>query len=155
MGDLQDTLDDLAGFDWVPGIRKILNGFQEVADAATAGKLDADATQTTLTLLANPHGPDLPQALALLAAHLMTQHTNPALAFLDDDTVKTVQRLGEQHVFETAEYTPRDHPNEAAGLIYEAAEGRSQAMTYLDDAQRKELSDKVKKVNKDSQSRPR
>ncbi|WP_392838755.1 hypothetical protein [Streptomyces sp. LN500] len=154
MSDLHDALADFQGLDWIPGIAHILTGIQEIADAATRGQLSLDATQTTLPLTANPDGPDLPQLLSLLAAHLTNQDTNQALTALDDDTRKTVQRMGENHVRETADYTPRDYPNDAAGLIYEAAEGRSNAMNLTDDG-RKALSEKVRKANKQSASRPR
>lgn len=154
MSDLDDTLDALTGFGWIPGITHILTGIQELADAAQHDHLSLDATQTTLSLLANPNGPDLPELLAHLAAHLTHAATNPALTALDDDTRKTVQLAGERHVHDTAEYTPRDHPNEAAGLIDETVRGGVAPMTLLDDDQHKELSDKVRKVNKQSTSRP-
>ncbi|WP_404974782.1 hypothetical protein [[Kitasatospora] papulosa] len=153
MSDLHNTLDGFDGLDWIPGLTKILDGIQDMADAAQNGQFTLDATQTTLSLLANPHDPDLPQLLALLAAHLTNADTNPALAPLDPETRKTVQLAGETHVHDTAEYTPRAHPNHAAGLIDEATRGG--AMTLLDDDQRKELSSKVRKVNKQSESRPR
>jgi len=153
MSDLHDALDDLAGLDWIPGFSLILAGIREAADAAQAGQFTLDATQTGLTVLANPEGTDLPNLISLLVAHL-TGDTNTTLAQLDDPTRKTVQLHGEHHVHATADYTPRDHANEAAALIYEAAERRAQAMTHLDDDERKELSDKVRKVNKQSESRP-
>lgn len=154
MTEIHDLLDgaDFDGLDWIPGIAKILDGISEMADAAQAGRYTLDATQTTLSLLANPHGPDLPHLLALLTAHLTNPATNPSLTALDDETRKTVQLAGEHHVHDTAEYAPRDHPNNAAGLIDEATRGG--AMTLLDDDQRKELSDKVRKVNKQSTNRP-
>ncbi|MFB7222444.1 hypothetical protein [Streptomyces sp. NPDC056227] len=154
MSELHDALLDFEGLGWIPGIAKILTGIQEVADAATRGHLTLDATQTTLPLIANPDGPDLPYLLSLLAAHLTNQDTNPQLAALDNDTRKTVQRMGEDHVRETADYTPRDHPNEAAGLIYEAAGRRSNAVS-LTDNERKKLSEKVREVNRQSTNRPR
>ena len=152
MSDLHDALDDFDGLDWIPGLTKVLDGIQDIADAAQNGQFTLDATQTTLSLLANPNGPDLPQLLALLAAHLTNPDTNPTLTALDHRTRKTVQLAGEHHVHDTAEYTPRDHPNHAAGLIDEATRGG--AMTLLDDDQHKELSDKVRKVNKQSTNRP-
>ena len=154
MGDLGDTLDDLTGLGWIPGITPILTGIRQLADAAQNGRLTLDATQTALTLLANPNGPDLPELLAHLAAHLTHPDTNPTLTTLDPATRKTVQLLGENHVRDTADYTPRDQPNEAAGLIYEAAERRCHAMSLTDD-ERKVLSEKVRKANKQSTNRPR
>lgn len=154
MSDLHDALSDFQGFDRIPGIAKILTGIKETADAASCGQLSLDATQTVLSLTASPDNPDLPHLLSLLAAHLTNPDTNLALTALDDDTRKTVQRLGEIHVYETAEFTPRDYPNEAAGLIYEAAEGRSNTVNLTDDG-RKALSEKVRKANKQSESRPR
>ncbi|MGW1814116.1 hypothetical protein ACWCQM_11220 [Streptomyces sp. NPDC002125] len=153
MAEIHDALDDFEGIDWIPGLTKVLDGIQDMADAAQNGHFTLDATQTTLSLLANPHGPDLPQLLALLATHLTNADTNPTLTALDHTTRKTVQLAGEHHAHDTAEYTPRDHPNHAAGLIDETVRGG--AMTLLDDDQRKELSNKVRKVNKQSESRPR
>ena len=119
MSDLDNTLDDLTGFDWIPGIRQILNGARALASASRDGRLDLDATPTALTLLANPHGPDLPELFALLVQELTNPATNPTLAVLPDDVRKDVQRLGETHVLETA-YAPQGAPNEAAGLIAES-----------------------------------
>lgn len=152
MGDIDDALDDLTGLDWIPGISHILTGVQDLAEAATEGRLSLDATQTTLSLLANPNGPDLPHLLAILAAHLTNPTTNPALTALDHHTRKTVQLAGEHHVHDTAEYTPRDHPNNAAGLIDEATRGG--APVSLTDDERKDLSDKVRDANKRSTNRP-
>ena len=152
---LDDTLDDLAGFDWIPGIALILDGVHALNQAARTGQLTADGTQTALTLLANPHGPDLPHLIAALVQTL-TSPDNRALTGLPDDVAKKVQHLGELHAYETAEYTPRDCPNEAAALIYEhtpaSSEGRCQAVT---DAEREELSRKVAEANKRSENRPR
>lgn len=119
MSDLDNTLDDLAGFDWIPGIAEILKGARILRAASRDGRLDLDATPTALTLLANPHGPDLPEVLSLLVQDLTNPATNPTLAVLPDDVRKDVQRLGETHVLETA-YAPQDAPNEAAGLIAES-----------------------------------
>ena len=155
---LDDTLDDLAGFDWIPGIAQILDGLRTIRDAAANGQLTADATQTLLVLIANPHGPDLTEALAHLVQDLTNPDTNRALTALPDDVAKDVQLLGEQHVHQTADYTPRDCPNEAAGLIYEHTDthdtrgGRCEAVT---DAEREELSRKVAEANKQSTNRPR
>ncbi|MFC9891547.1 hypothetical protein [Streptomyces pilosus] len=151
---LDDTLDDLAGFDWLPGIALILEGLRTIRDTAANGQLTADATQTLLVLAANPHGPDLTEALAHLAQDLTNPTTNQALTGLPDDVAKKVQHLGELHAYETAEYTPRDNPNEAAGLIsqHDTPEGRCEAM---DDAARKELSRKNAEKNKQSSNRPR
>lgn len=156
---LDDTLDDLTGLGWIPGVAQILDGIAAAQNAATTGQLTLDATQTLLSLLGNPYGPDLPEALAGLAQHLTNPDTNLALAALDPDTVKTVQLLGELHAHDTADYTPRDHTNEASARISEAAPtavpapgGRCQAMT---DEQRKELSRKNAEKNKQSINRPR
>jgi len=114
---LDDTLDDLAGFGWIPGLDQILDGIRTAKAAAAAGELSLDATQTLLALLGNPDGPDLPEALAGLAPTITNPATNPALDQLAPDTAKAVQLLGELHAHETADYTPRDHTNEAAALI--------------------------------------
>ncbi|MFB7738317.1 hypothetical protein ACFC08_28795 [Streptomyces sp. NPDC056112] len=118
---LDDTLDNLAGFAWLPGIGQILNGLNTAQQAARNGQLDLEATHTLLSLLGNPNDPDLTAALAHLAQEITNPDTNPALTALDDDTAKTVQLLGELHGHDTADYTPRDHTNEAAGLISTAA----------------------------------
>ncbi|MEU5490341.1 hypothetical protein AB0G98_21700 [Streptomyces sp. NPDC020196] len=153
MSDLHNTLDDFDGLDWIPGLTKLLDGIQDMADAAAAGQFTLDATQTTLSLLANPNGPDLPQTLALLAAHLTNPDTNPTLTALDHTTRKTVQLAGEHHAHDTAEYTPRDHPNHAAGLIDEATRGG--APVSLTDDEKKAMSEEVRRLNKQSSQRPR
>lgn len=117
MSDLNDTLDDLAGFDWIPGIGQVLDGIRTAQHAAATGALDLDATQTLLTLLGNPHGPDLVEALASLAATVTNPATNTALNALDPETAKQVQHHGELHAHATADYAPRDHTTEAAALI--------------------------------------
>ncbi|WP_371099927.1 hypothetical protein [Streptomyces sp. PU_AKi4] len=154
---LDDTLDDLAGFGWIPGIAEFLDFVRTARDAATTGQLDADATQTLLVLIANPNGPDLTEALAHLVQDLTNPGTNRALTGLPDDVAKRVQHLGEMHAYETAEYTPRAQPNEAAGLIYEhdTREGRCTPMNRLNDDERKELSKKVKDANKRSENNRR
>jgi hypothetical protein len=151
---LDDTLDDLAGFDWIPGVAQVLDGLRTIQTAATNGQLTADATQTLLVLIANPNGPDLTEALAHLVQDLTNPGTNRTLAGLPDEVAKKVQHLGELHVYETAEYAPREQPNEAAGLIYEhdTRGGRCEAMT---DKEREELSRKNAEKNKQSLNRPR
>lgn len=116
--ELADALQDFAGLGWIPGITQILDGLTTIDHAARTGRLSADATQTLLTTIANPNGPDLTHLLALTIKTL-TGPDNQALHGLDDDTRKQIQHLGEQHAWETAEYAPRDQPNEAAGLIYQ------------------------------------
>lgn len=152
---LDDTLDDLAGFGWIPGIRQILDGLTTARDAATNGQLSADATQTLLVLTSNPHGPDLTEALAHLVQDLTNPATNRALTGLPDDVAKRVQHLGELHVYETAEYAPREQPNEAAGLIYEHANTTEGGCTPMTDAEREELSKKVAEANKRSENNRR
>lgn len=117
MTGLDDTLDDLAGFAWIPGVDQILDGIRTAQEAAARGELSLETAQTLLVLLGNPNGPDLPEALALLAQDITNPATNPILDTLDPDTAKDVQRLGEQHARDTADYTPRDHTNEAAARI--------------------------------------
>lgn len=153
--DLDDVLDDLDGFEWIPGLAQVLEGIRTIQDAARTGRLGLEATQTLLSLLGNPDGPDLPEALALLAQEVTNPDTNPSLTALTPDTAKTVQRLGEAHARDTADYTPRTHTNEAAALISEGAphsEGRCTAMT---DEEREELMRKVKEANKASKNRPK
>jgi hypothetical protein len=156
--DLADLLDDLAGFAWIPGFGGVVDSIRTAAEAAAAGQLTTDQTQTGLALCGNPNGPDLIQALALLAKSLTNPATNLALAGMDDDTRKTVQLLGELHAHDTAEYGIREHTNEAAGLIYETTltTGRGcTQMSRLTDDDRKELSEKAAKANKQSTNRPR
>ncbi|MCX4571618.1 hypothetical protein OOK48_35450 [Streptomyces viridodiastaticus] len=157
MSDLDNALDRLDGYEWIEGIDQIANGARALAAASRAGRLNFDATQTSLNLLGDPNEPDvdLPGIFALLVQELTNPKTNPTLAVLPDEPRKTVQQLGESHVLETA-YAPRDCPNEAAGLISEhtptSSEGRCQAVT---DAEREELRRKVADVNKRSENRPR
>lgn len=117
MSEFDDVLEDLAGFSHLPGFGQILDGLRTIREAAAAGQLSLDATQTLLILCGNPSGPDLPELLAHLAKDLTNPDTNPTLTTLAPDTVKDIQRLGEQHARDTADYTPRDHTNEAAALI--------------------------------------
>jgi hypothetical protein len=155
MAALDEVFEDLDGFGWIPGIGQILDGARTLQTAIRDGQVDADATQTALTIFANPHGPDLVEVLSLLVQELTNPRTNPALAVLPDEPRKTVQQLGEVHVLETA-YAPRDCPNEAAGLISEHTptngEGRCQAVT---DAEREELRRKVAEANKRSENNRR
>jgi hypothetical protein len=65
--ELADALIDFEGLDWIPGVAKLLEGFAEINEAAHAGQLTVDATQTLLSLLGNPNGPDLNHLLALTA----------------------------------------------------------------------------------------
>ena len=155
MSEFDDTLEDLAGFAWIPGLGQVLDGLRTIRDTAAHGGLDLDTVQTMLALLGNPGGPDLPEVLARLAQDLTTPHTNPALDNLDPYTAKQVQRLGEQHTRDTADYTPRDCTNEAAALISENAAhagGRCPAVTGNG---RTELSKKLKEQNDQSSNRPR
>lgn len=115
--DLLGLLDALDGFAWLPGMDLILAGARQMAEAAAAGELGLDETQTLLTVIAKPGGTDLTELLALLARTLTSPTHNRAIDQLDPDTTKTVQRLGEVHAFETAEVAVREHTNEAAGLI--------------------------------------
>lgn len=153
---LDDTLDDLAGFAWIPGVQQIVDGLAAAQQAANNGQLSTEATQTLLSLIGNPHGPDLQEALAGLAQEITHPDSNPALTALDPHTAKQVQHLGELHTHDTALYASREHTNEACGLISEAAAqhagGRCPAVT---DEQRKELSKKVADANKKSINRPR
>jgi hypothetical protein len=114
---LDDTLADLEGFGWIPGLDQMLDGIRIAKEAAANGELSLDMAQTLLTLLGNPAGPDLPQALADLAADVTNPDTNPTLTQLDPETAKQVQLHGELHTHATADYTPRDNTNEAAALI--------------------------------------
>ncbi|MEU0656098.1 hypothetical protein ABZ485_28170 [Streptomyces albogriseolus] len=156
MAALDEVFEDLDGFAWIPGIAQILDGARTLHTAIHAGQVDADATQTALTTIAQPNGPDLVEVLSLLVQDLTNPQTNPALAGLPDEVAKDVQLLGETHVHQTADYTPREAPNEAAGLISEhtptSSEGRCQAVT---DAEREELRRKVAEANKRSENRPR
>ncbi|MFF7335424.1 hypothetical protein [Streptomyces sp. NPDC008150] len=151
---LQDTLDDLSGYDWIPGVTQIVDGIRSAQHAVAAGQLSLDATQTLLSLLGNPNGPDLLTALAHLVQHV-TSPANPSLGALPDDVRKTVQHCGEAHAYETAEYAPRDQPNEAAGLIFEHTPTAGRGCSTVTETDRKELSDKVSKANKQSANRPK
>lgn len=152
---LDDAIDDLAGLAWIPGVGQILAGLDTAQQAARTGQLGLEATHTLLVLCGNPNGPDLTEALAGLAQEITNPDTNPSLTALDDDTRKTVQLLGELHVHDTADYTPRQHTNEAAGLIAEHAPHTEGGCTAMTDAERKELSQKVKDANKQSSNRPK
>ncbi|MFD7995489.1 hypothetical protein [Streptomyces mexicanus] len=153
--ELADALQDFAGLGWIPGITQILDGLTAIDHAARTGRLSADATQTLLTTIANPNGPDLTHLLALTIKTL-TGPDNQALHGLDDDTRKQIQHLGEQHAWEVAEFAPRDQPNEAAGLIYQhSPKDAGRRCTAMTDTEREELSKKVAEANKRSENRPR
>lgn len=154
MTTFDEILDDLSGFTWIPGIGQVIDGLCTTRTAAATGHLSVDGTQTLLTLLGNPHGPDLIEALAGLAQDITNPTTNHALTDLDPEAMKAVQLEGELHVHETADYAPRSHPNEAAGLIAEAAHTGGRCQT-VDDAKRKEMHDKLAKKNEDSRNRPK
>ncbi|WP_042174514.1 hypothetical protein [Streptomyces sp. NBRC 110035] len=152
--ELADALEDFHGFAWIPGLAKILDGLADMDTAIRAGHMSTDATQTLLTILGNPSVPDLPHLLAV-TVQTLTGPDNPTLHHLPDDIRKNLQHLGELHAFETAEYIPRDHTNEAAALITENrlhTRGEVPAMT---EEQRKELSRKNAEKNKQSINRPR
>lgn len=125
--DLDDVLDDLDGFEWIPGLAQVLEGIRTIQDAARTGRLGLEETQTLLVLLGNPDGPDLPEALARLAQEVTCPEVNRALTVLAPETVKEVQRLTTCHAWDTADYAPRAYTGEAAALISEGAshsEGR-------------------------------
>lgn len=117
---LDDILDDLAGFAWIPGVQQIVDGIEAAQQAAANGQMSTEATQTLLSMLGNPAGPDLQEALAGLARQITNPETNAALAGLEPEIAKEVQHLGELHAFETAQFAVRDHTNEAAALITDA-----------------------------------
>lgn len=95
--DLDNLLDDLTGFTWLPGITQILDGIRTTARAAATGHLDLDATQTLFAVLTGAaDGTDLVGALAELTAQIATPDTNPALTHLDPHAQKRVQQHGEQ-----------------------------------------------------------
>ncbi|MFJ9799852.1 hypothetical protein [Streptomyces sp. NPDC101145] len=109
--DLEDRIADLRGIH--PGVDLILDGARLIA----LDRHTLDRTQTLLSTIAGNGGTDLLEVLAQLVRRLTDPAQNPCLRTLDPDTQKAVQRLGEQHAYETAEYTPREHPSEAAALI--------------------------------------
>jgi hypothetical protein len=109
--DLEDRIADLRGVH--PGIDLILDGARLIA----LDRLSLDRTQTLLSTIAGTGGVDLLEVLAQLVRRLTDPAQNPCLRTLDPDTQKAVQRLGERHAYETAEYAPRDCPPEAAALI--------------------------------------
>jgi hypothetical protein len=113
--ELGDVLDDLAGFAWIPGIGQILAGFRETAEAAAAGHLTTDQTQTTLAVTAGSPGVDLLTVLGLLARHLTD--TNPALAAIPDDARKEAQRHTENLVRHLADDELHQHASEAAAAV--------------------------------------
>ena len=153
MTTLDEILDDLSGFTWIPGIGQVIDGLRTTRTAAATGQLTVDGTQTLLALLGNPHGPDLIEALAGLAQTITNPTTNKALTDLDPQAVKTVQLEGELHAHETADWAPREHTNQAAGLLNEAHTTGGRCQT-VDDAKRKEMHDKLAKRNEDSRNRP-
>ncbi|WP_329126085.1 hypothetical protein [Streptomyces sp. NBC_01353] len=108
--ELAGALDDLAGIH--EGIDLIRDGIRLLA----VDKLTADKTQTVITSIAGT-GTDVQALLGLLMQRLTNPDSNPGLRHLDGDTLKAVQRLGEQYAYETAEFAPREHPCEAAALI--------------------------------------
>jgi len=116
--DLGNILDDLAGFTWIPGILRILDGIRETAEAAAAGQLSLDQTQTALAVIAGASGVDLLTLLGALARDLTDSTTNPALDQLPDDARKTTQLHGEHLVRHLADdHQLHQHAAEAAAAI--------------------------------------
>ncbi|KAF0646309.1 MULTISPECIES: hypothetical protein [Streptomyces] len=109
--DLADRIADLRGIH--RGIDLILDGARHLA----LSELTLDQTQTLLSTIAGNGGVDVLDVLAQLVRRLTDPAQNPSLRALDPDVQKAVQRLGERHAYETAAYTPRDCPPEAAALI--------------------------------------
>lgn len=115
--DLDNTIDDLAGFGWIPGIDHILTGLRETQDAITRGDLTTDATQTLIAVLAGSAGADLITAIGQLTAHATNPDTNPALRTLTRQQQKDTRHQGELALFDLT--APRIHQaaSNASGAI--------------------------------------
>ncbi|MFJ2279249.1 hypothetical protein ACIOEZ_34435 [Streptomyces sp. NPDC087866] len=105
--DLDNTIDDLAGFGWIPGIDQILDGLAVAQDAITRGDLTPDATQTLIAVLAGSAGVDLVTAIGQLITHATDPDTNPALHTLTRDQQKETRHQGELALFDLTD--PRIH----------------------------------------------
>lgn len=109
--DLAGVLDDLAGIH--PGIDLIRDGIRLLALSGHS----LDKTQTLLATIAGSDGFDVLTALSLLVQRLTNPTANPCLRALPLQVQKDVQHLGEQHVYETAEFASREPVAEAAARI--------------------------------------
>lgn len=108
-GVLEDTAHVHAGIDLIRTGLRVL----------ALERLTADQTQTVITTLVGDQGADVVTAVALLIQRLTNPDSNPALRDLDADVQKEVQRLGEQHAYQAADFAARDHEpvTEAAARI--------------------------------------
>ncbi|THA29207.1 hypothetical protein E6R18_25185 [Streptomyces sp. A1277] len=115
--DLDNTIDDLAGLDWIPGIDHILTGLRTTQDAITRGDLTPDTTQTLLAVLAGSAGVDLITAIGQLITHATNPHTNPALHTLTRAQRKETQHQGELALFDLTDPRIHQHASAASAAI--------------------------------------
>lgn len=116
--ELGALLDELAGFDWIPGIAKLREAFRETAEAVLAGRVSTDASQSLAATLAGSNGADALTAIGHLTALTTNPDTNPALAHIDADRAKEARLHGELLVHHLADdYRLHQHAADAAAAI--------------------------------------
>lgn len=144
--ELQEQIDNLSA-DTHHGIRLIQRGLRLLA---TDTKMTIQQTQMVVGDLAAFDDGNLASIIPLLVQHLLGPD-NPKLGALPDEQRKTAQVLGEEYAILTAELSSTHLAADAIAAL-DMPEGRCSG---VEDDRRKELSDKVRKVNKESQTRPR
>ena len=115
--DLDNTLDDLDGLTWIPGIDNILTGLRETQTAITQGRLDTDATQTLIATLAGSNGADLITTIAHLITHATNPTTNPALRHLPHHQQQSTRHHGELAAYALTDNDIHQPASEASAAI--------------------------------------
>jgi hypothetical protein len=116
--ELGDTLDDLNGFDWLPGFADLRAALRTIAEAVLTGRYTADASQTLAAVLAGSAGADVLTVVGHLTALITNPDTNPALTHIDPDRAKKARLHGEHLVHHLADdHDLHQHAANAAAAI--------------------------------------
>ncbi|MEZ7005693.1 hypothetical protein [Streptomyces sp. AD55] len=147
--DVIDTCTDITdGTNIHPGIRQIAAGLIQIVTDRT---LDPAATTLILSQLAGAADSNLIHAFGSAIAHL-TSPDNPALSSFTDDQAKKTSRYGYLARLDLQDPDLATNTSEAIAALDTPREVNPM---HLTEEQRKELSRKVKQVNKRSEERPR
>ncbi|MFD8488644.1 hypothetical protein [Streptomyces sp. NPDC059712] len=147
--DVTETCADITdGTNIHPGIRKMTAGLVEIVEDHT---LDPAATALILSQLAGAADSNLLHAIGAAIAHL-TSPANPALNHLDDDQAKDTNRYGYLARLDLQDPDLATNTSKAIAALTAPKEVNPVRLT---DEQRKEMSKKVAKANKQSSNRPR
>ncbi|MFF7795563.1 hypothetical protein [Streptomyces sp. NPDC007991] len=146
LGDILDRLADLGD----PDIDLIVTAFRNLAHR----RHTITTTQVlAVALTGDPDALDVTAAAALLTARLFNADTNPALRTLPFDQQEEARQHGKTTAHELTDPDLRTPAAEANAALDPRKE--VPAVKCLTDEQRKELSKKVDKANKQSQNRPK